>query len=241
MTTGTNGHGGVSAARGAPLAAVRGLALALVSLPGSVVCLVTAVVSIALIPVGVGIVTTPYVLRGVRAFADRRRVLAAEWGGVRIPRAYRPLPRDAHPWGRTCGMLGDPATRRDLLWLPADMTAGFVTALLPFALLACSLEGIALAAGLWRVLPDPYWYGFVPVSGQATALAAGALGLALLLVGHVTAVRLLRGHFLLTRAVLGGGAGEPAERTRVPAGTRRDAVGGSAAHRRVPASSGPGR
>ncbi|MFF9333488.1 sensor histidine kinase [Streptomyces albogriseolus] len=232
MTTGTDGHGRVGAARGFPLAAARGLALALVSLPGAVVCFVTAVVSIGLIPVGVGIVTTPYVLKGVRAFADLRRVLAAEWGGVRIPRAYRPLPKDANPWGRTFGMLGDPATWRDLLWLLVDMTAGFVTALLTAALLLYPLEGLAVAAGLWRVLPDPWWYGFVPVSGQATALGAGALALALLAAGHVTAVRLLRAHFLLARAVLAPGGSELAERVRVLTETRRDAVDSSAAELR---------
>ncbi|MFF0206720.1 sensor histidine kinase [Streptomyces althioticus] len=232
MTTATDVHGGVSAARGFPLAAVRGLALALVSLPGAVVCFVTAVVSVALIPVGVGIVTTPYVLRGVRAFADLRRVLAAEWGGVRIPRVYKRLPEDANPWARTFGMLGDPATWRDLLWLLVDMTAGFVTAVLTAALLVYPLEGFVVAAGLWRVLPDPWWYGFVPVSGQATALAAGALALALLLAGHVTAVRLLRAHFLLARAVLAPGAGELAERVRVLTETRRDAVDASAAEQR---------
>ncbi|MFZ4187843.1 sensor histidine kinase [Streptomyces pseudogriseolus] len=232
MTTGTDGHGRVSVARGYPLAAARGLALALVSLPGAVVCFVTAVVSIGLIPIGVGLVTTPYVLKGVRAFADLRRVLAAEWGGVRIPRAYRPLPKDANPWGRTFGMLGDPATWRDLLWLPVDMTAGFVTALLTAALLFYPLEGLAVAAGLWRVLPDPWWYGFVPVSGQGTALAAGALALALLAAGHVGAVRVLRAHFLLARAVLAPGGSELAERVRVLTETRRDAVDTSAAELR---------
>ncbi len=40
---------------------------------GAVVLLVLSVVSILLVPVGVGIVTTPWVLTGVRAFADRRR------------------------------------------------------------------------------------------------------------------------------------------------------------------------
>ncbi|MEU1056630.1 sensor domain-containing protein [Streptomyces sp. NPDC005876] len=214
------------------LAAVRGLALALISLPGAVLCLVLSAVSIALIPIGVGLVTTPWVLTGVRAFADRRRVLAAEWGGVRVPRAYRPLPADANPWARTFGMLGDPATWRDLRWLPADMTAGFVTALLPAALLCYPLEGFAIAAGLWRVLPDGYWYGFVPVTGQASALGAAALGAALLVAAYRLVPALLRGHFLLTRAVLGSGPGELAERVRVLTETRRDAVDTSAAELR---------
>lgn len=218
------------------LAAVRGLALALVALPGSVLCLVLSLVSIALIPIGVGLVTTPWVLTGVRAFADWRRVLAAEWGGVRIPRAYRPLPKGANPWTRTFGMLGDPATWRDLRWLPVDMTAGFLTALLPAVLLFYPLEGFALAAGLWRVFADldggTYWYGFVPVTGQASALGAGALGLAILFVAHFYTASLLRAHFRLTSAILGSNQGQLAERVRVLTETRRDAVDNSAAELR---------
>ncbi len=221
-----------SRARGVGLAAVRGLGLALVTLPGAVLGFTLSLVSIALVPIGVGIVTTPWVLTGVRAFADWRRVLAAEWGGVRIPSAYRPIPKDANPWARTFGMLRDPATWRDLWWLPVDMTAGFVTALLPAMLLFYPLEGIAVAAGLWRVLPDGYWYGFVPVTGQASALAAGALGLVLLLLAHFFTPQLLRAHFRLTRAVLASGQGELAERVRVLTETRRDAVDTSAAELR---------
>ncbi|MEU4655947.1 sensor domain-containing protein [Streptomyces sp. NPDC023723] len=221
-----------SKAYGAGRAAARGLALALIALPGSLLCFVLTAVSLALIPVGVGLVTTPHVLAGVRTYANRRRVLAAEWGGVRIPPAYRPLPPGANPWTRTVAPLRDPATWRDLRWLPVDMTAGFVTALLPAALVLYPLEGLALAAGLWRVFPDGYWYGFVPVDGPASALGAGALALVLLLLGHFRAARLLGAHFLLTRAVLGSDQEALAERVRVLTETRRDAVDTSAAELR---------
>ncbi|WP_435860515.1 sensor histidine kinase [Streptomyces prasinus] len=212
--------------------ALRGLGLGLVSLPLSVFAFTLTLVSIALIPVGVGLVTTPYVLKGARTYVNWRRVLAAEWGGVRIPPAYRPAPRDAAPWARTFGMLRDPATWRELLWLPVDMTAGFVTALLPAGLLLYPLEGFALAAGLWRVMPDPYWYGFVPVGDQASALGAGALALVLLFLGHFLSPRALTAHYRLTRAVLSPGQGELEERVRVLTETRRDAVDTSAAELR---------
>ncbi|GAA5007130.1 MULTISPECIES: sensor histidine kinase [Streptomyces] len=218
--------------QGMALSAVRGLALTFITLPGAVVCFCLAVVSIALVPIGVGIVTTPWVLTGVRAFADRRRLLAAEWGGVRIPRAYRPLPEDANPWGRTFGMLRDPATWRDILWLPVDMTAGFVTALLALVLPLYPLEGFAIAAGLWRVLPDGYWYGFVKVTDQTSAFYAAGLGAVLLLAAFWLAPLLLRAHFRLTGAMLGSGQGELAERVRVLTETRRDAVDTSAAELR---------
>ncbi|OPG10396.1 sensor histidine kinase [Streptomyces sp. GKU 895] len=226
-----HGRGGTWA-RTSGLAALRGLGLALVVLPGAVLCLVLSLVSIALIPIGVGIVTTPWVLTGVRAFADWRRVLAAEWGGVRIPSAYRPLPANANPWGRTFGMLGDPATWRDLRWLPVDMTAGFLTALLPAVLVLYPVEGLALAAGLWRVFPDGYWYAFVPVTGQASAFGAGALALVLLLLFRQFSTPVLRAHFRLTRTLLTPSQAELAERVRVLTETRQDAVDTSAAELR---------
>ncbi|MFE9646689.1 sensor histidine kinase [Streptomyces sp. NPDC006365] len=235
MTTTETKSSSVSRARGMVLAGARGLGLALVLLPGAVLCFTLSLVSIALIPIGVGIVTTPYALTGVRAFADWRRVLAAQWGGVRIPSTYRPVPKDANPWTRTFGMLRDPATWRDLRWLPVDMTAGFVTALLPAVLVLYPLEGFALAAGLWRTMTGgpyveygPYWYGFVPVSDQASALGAGALGAVLLIVAHRYAVSAFQLHFRLTRAILSPGQTELAERVRVLTETRRDAVDTSA-------------
>lgn len=232
MQTGNGSWG--TRARGIGLAAVRGLALALVTLPGALLGFTLGLVSISLVPVGIGVVTTPWVLTGVRAFADWRRVLAAEWYGVRIPSAYRPIPKNANPWARTYAMLLDPATWRDLRWLQVDMTAGFVTALLSAVLVLYPLEGLAVAAGLWRPLVElggGYWYGFVHVTDQASALAAGALGIALLPLA-LLAPRLLTAHFRLTRVVLGAGQGELAERVRVLTETRRDAVDTSAAELR---------
>ncbi|MGW1210188.1 sensor histidine kinase [Streptomyces sp. NPDC002499] len=227
---------GNSRARSVAVDGFRALALAVVSLAGSLTLFVLSFVSILLIVLGVGIVTTPWVLTGVRAFADWRRVMAAEWCGVRIPPAYRPLPEGANPWTRTFAMLRDPATWRDLQWLVVDMTAGFVTALLPAVLLLYPFEGFALAFGLWRVFTDGthvgWWYGFVPVSGQASALLAGLLGAVLLVGAWFLTPVLLRFHFLLTRSVLASGQGELAERVRVLTETRRDAVDTSAAELR---------
>ncbi|OLZ69308.1 sensor histidine kinase [Streptomyces sp. IMTB 2501] len=217
------------------LAAVRGLVLALVVLPCGVAFLVLTLVSVALVPLGIGLVTTPAVLTGVRALADARRRLAAEWCGIRIPAVYQPLPKTAGPWTRTVALLRDPQVRRDLLWLPADMTAGFVTALLPAVLVFFPVEGFLLAAGLWRAYVhgphDTYWYAFVPVTGQASAFGAAALGAVILAAGRRLTPRLLTTHFQLTRAVLGGDA-ELAERVRVLTETRRDAVDTSAAELR---------
>ncbi|MGW7421852.1 sensor histidine kinase [Streptomyces sp. NPDC054813] len=239
MTTNTNSGGFRGRAREVLLAAVRGLVLALVMPAVSILCFVLTAVSVALIPIGVGIVTTPRILGAVREVADVRRRLAYEWCGVRIPSAYRPLLPDANPWTRTFGMLRDPQVRRDVLWLLVDMTAGFVTALLPAVLVFYPFEGFALAAGLWRTMTGgpygkygPYWYGFVPVSGQATAFAAAGLGAVILVAASRYAPAALTVHFKLTRAVLDTGQGELTERVRVLTETRKDAVDTSAAELR---------
>ncbi|SEQ93561.1 Signal transduction histidine kinase [Streptomyces sp. yr375] len=218
------------------IAAGRGLGLAVLALPAAVLGVTLSLVSLALIPAGIGIVTTPPVVKGVRAYATWRRTLAERWGGVRVPSAYRPLPATTNPWTLTLALLRDPATWRDLRWLPVDMTAGFLTALLPPLLLVYPLEGFALAAGGWRAVTDaghgPYWYAFVPVAGQGTALAAGALGAVVLVAAHRYTVRALHAHFRLTRAFLSPSQAELAERVRVLTETRRDAVDTSAAELR---------
>ncbi|EST23570.1 sensor histidine kinase [Streptomyces roseochromogenus] len=235
MNTDTKSHDVRSRARRVLLAGVQGLVLALVVLPCGVAFLVLTLVSLALIPLGIGLVTTPAILTGVRALADARRRLAAEWCGIRIPAVYRPHHEGAKPWTRTFTLLRDPQVRRDLRWLPVDFTAGFVTALLPAVLVFCPIEGFLLAAGLWRAFVpatgDAYWYLFVPVSGQGTAFLAALLGAVLLVVASRLAPRTVKAHFELTRAVLGGDA-ELAERVRVLTETRRDAVDTSAAELR---------
>ncbi|KUM97819.1 histidine kinase [Streptomyces cellostaticus] len=236
MNTNTKNGGLRTRVRDVLRAAGRGFVLAVVSLPLAVLCFTLSAVSVALVPAGVGIFTTPWVLTGVRSFANWQRVLAAEWSGVRIPVTYRPVPKDANPWTRTVLMLADPATWRDLRWLPVHMTAGFFTALLPALLVLYPLEGFALAAGLWRVMSKaeggPYWYTFVPVGSNVTAFAAAAVAAVLLVVAHRYTPSLLTAHFRLTRAVLAPGQAQLAERVRVLTETRRDAVDTSAAELR---------
>ncbi|MEU3184002.1 histidine kinase [Streptomyces sp. NPDC006923] len=226
--------------RNAAVAGLRGLALSVMSLAGSTALFVGAVVSIALIPLGLGVVTTPWVIGLVRRFAGLRRELGAAWCEVSVPVAYRPFPAGT-PSGAagqvsTCvHLMKDPAAWRDLRWLVTDMTAGSLTALLPAALLVYPLEGFALAAGLWRVFADGgigYWYGFVPIRGQATGLGAGALGAALLGLGLFVNPPLLRVHFLLTRAVLAPRRTELEQRVERLTKTRHDAVDTSAAELR---------
>src|SRR5206468_1942340 len=147
----------------------------------------------------------------------------------------RPIPEAAKPWTRTYALLRDPAVWRDLRWLQVDMTAGYITALLPAVLLFYPLEGFAVAAGLWRPLSDSggHWYGFVHVAAQASALRAGALPLVPLALPYRSPPSLLPAHFRLPRSVLGASQAELAERVQVLPETRRDAVDRSAAELRV--------
>lgn len=194
--------------RAALLAAGRGLVLSIASSVGSITLFVLAVLSIAFIPLGIGLITTPYVLGAVRKHANQRRLLAITWSDVRIPVPYRPFPKDVRGGftgqvERTTLMLKDPATWRDIRWMLVDMTAGYTVSILAAALLIYPVEGFVLAAGLWRVFTDDrYWYAFVPVDSQATGLAAAALGVALFAVGVALSERLLRAHFVLARSVL---------------------------------------
>ncbi|MGC4948529.1 sensor histidine kinase [Streptomyces sp. DT224] len=190
------------------LAAGRGLVLSFAALAGSCTLFVLALVSIVMIPLGIGLVTTPYILEAVRKHANRRRLLAITWSDVRIPVPYRPFPKDlrsgfAGQVERTTLMLKDPATWRDMRWMVVDMTAGYTVSVLAAALMVYPVEGFVLAAGLWRVFTDDrYWYAFVPVDSQATGLMAAALGVVIFACGVLVSERLLRAHFVLARSVL---------------------------------------
>ncbi|MDT0270483.1 sensor domain-containing protein [Streptomyces sp. DSM 44915] len=184
----------------------RGLGLGLVSLLVSVPLFSLLMVSIGLIPVGIGLYTTPVLLGALRHFADWRRSLVARWGGVPLP-----APRRAH-WApgtvapvRTLVLLRDPSTWRQLWWLLTDMTAGSVTALLPFGLLAHGAYGWVLAAGVWEPIHDAdgaFWYAFVQVQGQGDANLAALVGTGTAVLGLLAGRALLRGHFAVTRSML---------------------------------------
>ncbi|MBD3010395.1 sensor histidine kinase [Streptomyces sp. 5-10] len=227
-------------ARRALMACARGFAvswLALVSIALSVL----TILSISFILLGIGVFTTPPLIRAVRAHANRRRLLAAAWSDVRIQLPYRPLPTD-----RRSGVTGqvelctfllkDPATWRDLLWLQVDMTAGYAIALLAFAFMPYGLEGFVLAAGVWKPIVDAggtYWYTFLPIDSLGTALLAVPVGVGFIALGSVLSPVLLRGHFLLARAFLDPTPHMALEqRVRRLTETRHDAVDTSAAELR---------
>ncbi|UED85175.1 sensor domain-containing protein [Streptomyces profundus] len=189
------------------LAPWRSLALAALTLAVSVPLLCLAVVSICLIPVGVGLYTTPVLFGWIGALADHRRALATRWSGLSLP-ARRELPArgEAHAPARTLALLREGASWRQLWWLLTDLTAGCLVALLPAGLIAQGVYGYVLAAGVWEPIhraDGTHWYAFVPVSDQQTANLAALVGTGALVLGMVIGRACLRGHLRTTGAALG--------------------------------------
>ncbi len=228
----------------AVIAGARGLYLAIVSMVGSNVLFVFSVVSIAFLPLGIGFLTTPAILMGVRKYADAHRVRAAEWSGVRIPVPYRPFPAGkrsglAGQVERCSLMLKDPATWRDLQWLLVNMSAGAVLALLPPMLLLYMVYGWVLALGVWEPIHEAgggEWFAFIHVTSQSTANQAAVLGVGIFLLGVAVNTSLIRTHFLLARTLLAPTAAmrerQLADRVDRLTETRHDAVDNSAAELR---------
>ncbi|MEW2525937.1 sensor domain-containing protein [Streptomyces sp. NPDC047071] len=226
------------------LAGARGLYMTVLSLAGSITLFVLSVVSIVLIPLGIGVFTTPLVLTAVRAYATLHRRHAGEWAGVPIPVPYRQEParpaRGVVGQVERCGrMLKDPATWRDLQWLLVNMTFGFVPAVLAPSLVLYMGYGWVLACGVWKPIYDAgggEWFAFIHVTSQNAAFGAAALGTAFFALSLYVNPLLLRAHFQLSRALLAPTATmrerELAQRVDRLEETRHDAVDSSAAELR---------
>lgn len=100
---------------------------------------------------GVGVRLLPGALRAVRAVAGRERSRLARRGHTVLP------PYRAQAAGLR-GMITDPATRRDLLWLGWHATGG----------LAIGLIGVLLPVLAVRDTTFPLWWRLLP-AGQASA------------------------------------------------------------------------
>ena len=228
-------------ARNGLLAAAQGLLLMLLSVGVSLLLFVLFVVSLALVPLGIGLLAIPVLVAAIRAHANQRREYADSWYGISIPVAYRPLPHD--PRGGIAGqvyraiqLLKDPATWRDFLWLLPDAVVGFLLAMFPFGLLSYGLWGVVLAAGVWIPIVhaiDTYWWAFVPVSGFFTAMLAGLVGIAFVTLGLRYNANLIQLHFHFTRVLIGAPEKQLlAQRVARLQETRHDAVDDSAAELR---------
>ncbi|GIF75050.1 sensor histidine kinase [Asanoa siamensis] len=123
--------------RTARAAGLRGLGLALRALVVGLPLFVATVVSIALVPAGIGVLLAPRALAALRRFADEQRERGQAWSGVRVDRPYRGPARGLRP-------LLDPATWRDLLWLVVNLPVAVATGLVPVALTAWTVFGVVI-------------------------------------------------------------------------------------------------
>ena len=159
----------IAAAREAGL---RGLALAARSL-GGLPLFLAAIVSIALIPAGIGLLLAPRALAAVRRSADSQRERGRAWSGVRVDRPYRGPARGLRP-------LADAATWRDLLWLILNVPVGTAMGLVPVALTAWAGFGLVIAPVVLTVggtQDHQFWPVAVGIGVLAVAvLVAGAPG-----------------------------------------------------------------
>ncbi|AZS71481.1 sensor histidine kinase [Streptomyces lydicus] len=221
------------------VAAARGLGIALAVELGSVTLFVLIVVSLALIVVGVGLLTTPVVLFWARRYAQLRRVWGHDLAGVRIPAAYRPFPAGLRhgpvSQARRCAvLLRDPATWRELLWLPVDATAGMALALLPPSLVGYGVGFLLLPVLEWLTGAGGVILGLgsLPAGHPALLSTLPVLGAGFLLLARYANPALLRAHFLLAAVFLTPPRDELAERVARLTETRHDAVDASAAELR---------
>jgi signal transduction histidine kinase len=184
MATEESSAGRVSAGRRYLLARVRtsvdalehlvgGLGTAILALAALIWLLAVAVSCL----VGVGLVLAPSALRVVRAVADRERARLSRWG----PEVIDPGPL---PPGLRAA-LRDSTVRRELGWVAAHGTFGFVTGLI----------GLALPLYAVQDATFPLWWWFVPAERGGPGLAlwpvrtlVDALGVGLMGVGWLAVI-----------------------------------------------------
>lgn len=199
-------------------ATVSGLALVLLSVVSLAVA-VSTVLSIVLVPLGVGLLLVPATVHILRRTAWLGRVLAKR-SGIDITSPRPQAPRfEVGIVGivqRCQWLLTDPTTWRELAWVLLTTVLGFVAGLLPITLIAYAIEGVAMTAGGWLLLPDAFWYGFWPMTTWAEASLGAVLGVVLAAVWVRTAPAVQLWHALLCAALLG-----PTERTRLAQRVRR--------------------
>jgi signal transduction histidine kinase len=217
------------------LAALQGLAVALLSLTTNVALFALSVVSLALTPVfGIGFALFPVVTALVRLSTGLQRRLG-RWSGVPIARPYRPLPEGANlgTWQRFRWVVGDPATWRDFAWLiPGAVTGG--ACILAFALPLYGLEGVLLVPLVLYFAVDWYGYGvFWPMDNVVEAAFSVPQGWFFLAAGLAIGRWLVWLHMRFASFFLAPTrAAELALRVRELAVTRADTVDAHAAELR---------
>jgi signal transduction histidine kinase len=218
------------------IALLQGLGLALFGIPVALTLLILVLLSIAFIPLGIGIVTTPPLVLLMRWFANLHRKYGERWFGTPVARPYKPKPHGDLRIFRTLGwVLSDPGTWRDLLWLFWACSLGFGLALIPLALVFQGVYGWVLMCGVWRPIYDATggdWYGPIKVTSQLRAFGAGGLGVVFFALGVLTAPWVMKAHAVVSKNLLAPTKEQALRRVAELTETRTAAVDASAAELR---------
>ncbi|WP_433463163.1 sensor histidine kinase [Spirillospora sp. CA-128828] len=212
---------------------VRGLVQIVLAYAVNLPLFILAVLSIAFIPLGAGVVLTPVMFQAIRTVANQQRVWAAEWSGVKIPIPYRPEPAGTGPFGRLRWILTDPASWRDLLWTLLNVPIALVLGVLASGLAVYGLEGVFVAPWVAQITDygwGPFWtlddYGIFGIVG--TVVLGAAMTAAAVPLGPM----FLKAHALFGQSLLAPTRGALAERVRQLTETRSETVDASAAELR---------
>ncbi|WP_443063321.1 sensor histidine kinase [Streptomyces sp. NBC_00445] len=144
-----------------------GLGTAVIAL-AVLLCLLFATVTV---PLGVGLLIAPQVLRALHSLADRERERLGRWG----PEVIGPDPAPT----RLRLALVDATTRRELRWLLRHATLGFLLGFIGVLLPLLAVRD-ALFPAYWRLMPEETnstSLGFDPAQTWADALSVSLLGL----------------------------------------------------------------
>ncbi|MGH3240115.1 MAG: sensor histidine kinase [Spirillospora sp.] len=195
---------------------------------------ILAVLSIAFIPLGAGVVLLPAIFQAIRGVANQQRLWAAEWSGVEIAVPYRPEPPGGlGPFARVKWLLTDPASWRDLLWTILNVPVALVLGILSGLLGVYGLEGIFVAPWLAQVTEygwGPFWpledFGVIGIVGSVV------LGAVLVVVSVPVGPFFLRLHALFCQSLLAPTRTALTERVQRLTESRSETVDASAAELR---------
>ncbi|RKS77289.1 signal transduction histidine kinase [Actinomadura pelletieri DSM 43383] len=213
---------------------VRAIVQIVMAYVGNLSLFILTVLSLAFIPLGIGVVLVPVMFQAIRTVANLQRAWAAEWSGVEIPVPYRPEPAGGLGlFGRLRWTLSDPASWRDLLWTLLNVPVALVLGVLATGVTIYGLEGVLVAPWLAQITDygwGPFWmldeYGAFGVIGSIV------LGAALTAVSVPLGPALLRVHALFCQSLLAPTRAALTERVQRLAETRSETVDASAAELR---------
>ncbi|MCB5908655.1 sensor domain-containing protein [Streptomyces pinistramenti] len=223
MAGGVQAETGAAVGRGPALggrllAPWRGLALFGLGLLAAVTAWLLILAMLLLI-VWVGFILVPPAARALRSLAHRQLTLGQRWSGV-APTTVPQDPAAISAPGAPVTAPGTPAflkpaaavlshssTWRRLGWAQLALTLPVgLLALLPFALIAHGVFGIALPF-LWEPLVstwgDGNWFLFVHLTSYTSAQLAAGLGVAEIILAFGFGPHILRAQARLSRALLG--------------------------------------